>query len=89
MTIRVKVKDTRGYVVRGALVYTRSTPVVSSTPPEQLTQQDGWATLTTVPQADWPRRSDYNVQFMVPARKVGDDVLAGVSGRRLVQVGIG
>jgi hypothetical protein len=89
VTLRVKVKDTRGYVVRGALVFARSTPVVSSTPPEQLTQQDGWVTLTTVPQTDWPRRSDYNVQFFVRARKNGDDTLAGVSTRRLVQVGIG
>ena len=88
VSVRVKVKDTRGYVVRGALIFMRSTPVVSSTPPEQLTQEDGWVTLTTVPQADWPLRNGYNVQFFIRARKSGDNALAGVSTRRLVQVAV-
>ncbi len=87
-TIRVKIKDSRGYVVRGALVFVRSTPEVSSTPPEQLTQQDGWVTLTTVPQVDFPTNPAYNVQFFVRARKNGEDVLGGVSARSLVQVGL-
>ncbi len=87
-TIRVKVKDNRGYVVRGALVFVRSTPEVSSTPPEQLTQQDGWVTLTTVPQVDFPKNPAYNVQFFVRARKNGEDPLGGVSARSLVQVGL-
>jgi hypothetical protein len=88
ITIRVKVKDSRGYVVRGALVFVRSTPEVSSTPPEQLTQQDGWVTLTTVPQVDFPTNPAYNVQFFVRARKNGEDILGGVSSRALVQVGL-
>lgn len=88
INVRVKVKDTRGYVVRGALVFVRSTPEVTSTPPEQLTQQDGWVTLTTVPQADFPKNPSYNVQMFVLARKSGDDRLAGVSTRRLVQFGL-
>ena len=88
ITVRVKVKDSRGYVVRGALVFVRSTPEVSSTPPEQLTQQDGWVTLTTVPQADFPTNPAYNVQFFVRARKNGEDILGGVSSRALVQVGL-
>ncbi len=87
-TIRVKVKDSRGYVVRGALVFVRSTPEVSSTPPEQLTAQDGWVTLTTVPQVDFPTNPAYNVQFFVRARKNGEPVLGGVSARSLVQVGL-
>jgi hypothetical protein len=86
--VRVKVKDTRGNVVRGALVFVRSTPEVTSTPPEQLTQQDGWVTLTTVPQADFPKNPSYNVQMFVLASKSGDDPLAGVSTRRLVQFGL-
>jgi hypothetical protein len=85
VTIRAKVKDTRGFVVRGALVFARSTPEVTSTPPEQLTQQDGWVTLTSVPQADFPRNPAYNVQVFLRARKPGEDGLAGVSGRRLTQ----
>jgi hypothetical protein len=85
ITVRAKVKDTRGYVVSGALVFIRTTPEVTSTPPEQLTQQDGWVTLTTVPQADFPTNPSYNVQIFVRARKSGEDPLAGVSTRRLVQ----
>lgn len=88
ISVRVKVKDSRGYVVRGALVFARSTPEVTSTPPEQLTQQDGWVTLTTVPQVDFPKDPAYNVQFFIRARKNGEDPLGGVSSRSLVQVGL-
>ena len=88
ISVRVKVKDNRGYVIRGALVFVRSTPEVTTTPPEQLTQQDGWVTLTTVPQADFPRNPAYSVQVFVRARKTDEDPLAGVSTRRLVQFGL-
>jgi hypothetical protein len=88
ITVRVKVKDTRGYVVSGALVFVRTTPEVTSTPPEQLTQQDGWVTLTMVPQTDFPKNPAYNVQVFIRARKAGEDPLAGVSTRRLVQFGL-
>ncbi len=37
MTIRVKVKDTRGYVVRDAIVFIRSTPVVTTAAPQTKT----------------------------------------------------
>jgi hypothetical protein len=85
ISVRVKVKDSRGYVVRDALVFVRSTPEVTSTPPEQTTQQDGWVTLTTVPQADFPKNPSYSVQMFVRARKSGEDPLGGSSTRRLVQ----
>ena len=86
LTLRVHVVDTRGYVVRDALVFGRSTPILTSAAGEQRTGTDGWATLSMVPRADFPLRNGYNVQFFVRARKQGDDVLAGVSTRRLVQV---
>jgi hypothetical protein len=88
ITIRVKVKDNRGYVVRGALVFARTTPEVTSTPPEQLTQDDGWVTLTTVPQADFPKNPAYNVQVFIRARKGGEDPLGGISTRILAQFGL-
>ncbi|MEO5634543.1 hypothetical protein [Gaiella sp.] len=86
--VRVKVKDTRGYVVRGSTVFVRTTPEVTSTPPEQLTASDGWVTLTMVPQVDFPKNPAYNVQVYVRARKAGEDPLGGVSTRRLVQFGL-
>jgi hypothetical protein len=39
------------------------------------------------PEADFPLRDGYNVQFYVKAYRTGDPVLAGVAGSRLVQVG--
>jgi hypothetical protein len=85
-TMRVHVSDSRGYVVRDALVFARSTPLVTTTPNEQRTAQDGWLTLQFLPEPDFPVKTGYNVQFFVRARKDGDNLLAGVSARRLVQV---
>jgi hypothetical protein len=86
VTVRVTVTDTRGYAVRGALVFLRSTPLLSSTPPESATGNDGTVVLQTRPGRRFPLAAGRNVQFFVRARKPGDNVLAGVSTRRLVQV---
>ena len=86
ITIRARVVDTRGYLVRGALAFVRSTPLLTQTPPEGVTGVDGWATFQAMPEADFPLRRGYSVQFFLRARKPGDNVLAGVSTRRLVQV---
>jgi hypothetical protein len=86
ITVRVKVLDTDGFAVQDALVFVRSTPVVTSTPPERRTGADGWVTFQVIPQADMPLRNGYNIQYFVRARKQGDNPLAGISGRRLVQV---
>jgi hypothetical protein len=88
ITVRVRVADTGGRFVSGALVFVRSTPLVTTAPPETPTGADGWVTLTTTPRADFRIlfRPGYNLQFFVRARKPGDDALAGVSSRRLVQV---
>jgi hypothetical protein len=86
LTLRVHVVDTRGYVVRDALVFGRSTPVLTSAAGEQRTASDGWATLSMTPRASFPLQNGHNVQFFVRARKQGDNLLAGISTRRLVQV---
>jgi hypothetical protein len=86
ITARFRVSDTRGFVVRGALVFLRSTPLLTTTPPEQATQVDGTVTFTFLPRVEFPLRTGYNVQFFVRARKGGENPLAGVSTRRLVQV---
>jgi hypothetical protein len=83
---RFRVADTRGFVVRGALVFVRSVPLLTSTPPEQTTGQDGTVTFEMTPRANFPLRRGLNVQFFVRARKAGESALAGVSTRRLVQV---
>ncbi len=86
MELRVLVIDTRGYYVRDALVFARSTPLLTTPAGEPRTGQDGWATLRMRPKANFPLQNGHNVQFFVRARKQGDNVLAGVSTRRLVQV---
>ena len=86
VSVRVHVSDSRGYWVRGALVFARSTPLVTSTPPEQVTNQSGYATLTMFPRATFPLKRGYHVQFFLRTRKEGDSLLAGVSSRRLAQV---
>lgn len=85
--VRIKIKDSRGFVVRDALVFFRSTPLVTKNAQDQRTGQDGWLTLTVTPEVDFPElRNDYNLQFYVKAYRQGDPVLAGVAGTRLVQV---
>jgi hypothetical protein len=86
ITVKIKVKDTRGFVVRDALVFLRSTPVVTSTPDEKKTEQDGTITYTVQPESDFIIRNGYSTQFYVKAFRQGDPVLAGVAGSRLVQV---
>jgi len=86
VSVRVHVSDTRGYWVRDALVFARSTPLVTSTPPEQVTNQSGYATLTMFPRATFPLKRGYHVQFFLRTRKEGDSLLAGISSRRLAQV---
>ena len=87
-SVRVRVTTTRGIAVRGALVFIRSTPIVTSTPPEQATGNDGSTTFVITPERDLRLffRPGYSLQFFIRARKPGDNPLAGVSSRRLVQV---
>lgn len=86
---RFRVADTRGYVIRGALVYAIGLPYSwVRNAPEVITGTDGWATIQFFPTSRMPLRRAALV-FFVRARKGGDNLLAGVSARRLVQVGIG
>jgi hypothetical protein len=85
IVLRVRVLDTRGYAVRDALVFVRSTPLVTSSPAEVRTGRDGWARISLTPRADFPLNGK-SVQFMIRVRKQSDPLLAGVSNRRLVQV---
>lgn len=83
------VSDTRGFSIQGALVYAIGLPYSwSKAAPEATTDSTGWASITMQPSAAMPLSRGALVIF-VRARKPGDDPLAGVSTRRLVQVGIG
>ena len=87
ITVRVRVKDSRGFVVRDALVFVRSTPRVTTGGDRQVTTTDGWVTYQLAPNANFPRpRNGFNVQFFVKAYRSGDPALGGIAGYRLVQV---
>ncbi len=84
--VRVHISDSRGFYVRDALVFVRSTPLVTTAPSETPTAPNGWVTLTTTPRLEFPIKKGFSVQFFVRARKSGENLLAGVSTRRLAQV---
>jgi hypothetical protein len=84
---RFRVTDTRGFVVRDALVYTLGVPYSRiGQAPEQATNMEGFAQMDLRPTARLPLRNGYYIVMFVRARKQGDNLLAGVSTRRLVQV---
>ena len=86
ITARVKVTARGGRAVTGARVFMRGTPRVVQGQ-TQVTQGDGWTTLTLVPNAQFPRpRNGFNVQFFIKAFRSGDPALGGIAGYRLVQV---
>jgi len=86
ITARVKVTARGGRPVRGAVVFMRATPRVV-TGQTQVTQADGFVTLTLVPNRLFPQpRSGFNVQFFIKASRRGDPGLGGIAGYRLVQV---
>jgi len=88
-TARFHVADTRGYVVRDALVLVTALPYSwASTGSEVRTDQSGWATMTVVPTVNLPLGRHNALVMFVRARVAGQPVLAGSSTRRLVQVGI-
>jgi hypothetical protein len=86
ITVRVRVTARGGRPVSGAAVFMRATPRVVQGQTVQ-TAGDGWATLTLVPNQQFPQpRSGFNVQFFIKAFRPGDPGLGGIAGYRLVQV---
>lgn len=85
ITVRIRVLDTRGNFVRGALVFIRSVPRRTTGGNLQPTGNDGWVTYQLQPLQHFPAVNG-NVQFFVKAYRAGDPPLAGIAGYRLVQV---
>ena len=86
---RFRVTDTRGNLVRGALVYAIGLPYGwVRNAPEVVSGSDGWATIQFVPTRLMPIHRRAALVMFVRARKPGDSLLAGVSARRLVQISI-
>lgn len=88
ITLSVRVSDTRNRLVQGALVYATGVPFgLITAMPEVATGSNGVATLQFRPTARLALRRGA-VQIFLRVRKPGDDVLAGVSSRRLIQITI-
>ena len=85
ITLRFRV-TCKGKPVLGALVYADAVPFNQfTTPAEQPTGADGWATLTMNRDRGFPAaRSQQLLVIFARARKAGEDLLGGVSTRRLV-----
>jgi hypothetical protein len=84
ITLRFHVRACDGRSVRGALVYATPTPYQQFTEAERPTGSDGWATLTLSRLSAFPASSRQQLLVVFArARKPGDDLLGGISTRRL------
>jgi hypothetical protein len=86
IAVQIRVKDSRGFVVRDAFVFIRSTPKVTTGGDRRLTSADGWLGYELVPTSSFPTKAKTAVQFFVKAYRSGDPPLGGVYGSRLVQI---
>jgi hypothetical protein len=89
VTARFRVSDSSGHLVQGAMVYVLGVPYsLFRNAPEQPTGSDGWATFTLSPTFRLQLRRGGAMVFFVRARKPGENLLGGVSTRRLVQLNL-
>ena len=87
-TARFHVSDSRKHSVQGALVFVVALPFgTTTTPPEAATGPDGWVTFRMTPtkRVTFGARGG-GIQMFVRARKAGDQLIGGVSTRRLVNL---
>jgi hypothetical protein len=85
LSVRVHITGCGGNV-QGALVYVTAVPYnMFGVPAEQMTGSDGWATLTMTALPGFPVSPKQGLLVMfIRARKDGEDLLGGISARRLV-----
>ena len=88
-TGRFRITDTRGYVVRDALVRALGIPYGwVARAREVTTGMNGYAVVTFHPTKQLPLRKGSALVLSLRARKPGDSTVAGVSAHRLVEVAL-
>lgn len=87
-TARFHVSDSRNHSVQGALVFVVALPFgTTTTPPEGATGPDGWITFRMTPTSRVKFGAHATgIQMFVRARKASDQLIGGVSTRRLVNL---
>ena len=90
IVVRYHVSDTCGQSVQGALVYATAVPFGQlSNAAEQPTDAKGYVSLTFQTLAGFPlSKHQRSVAIFVRARKQGEDLLTGISARRLFAIPI-
>jgi hypothetical protein len=88
LIVRYHVTACKGRSVQGALVYATAVPFNQlSVPAEQTTNGDGWAELDFNMLAGFPVSSKQGlIAIFARARKSGENILGGISTRRLFSV---
>ena len=88
LVVRFHVSSTCGGPVQGALVYATATPYNQfAIPTETVTDPGGWATLVFRRLRGFPvSRHQQLIAMFVRARKPGENLLGGISTRRLVSI---
>ena len=88
LVVRYHVSACKGRSVQGALVYATAVPFNQlSIPAEQTTGSDGWAELDFRMLAGFPVSSKQQlIAIFARARKSGENILGGISTRRLFSV---
>ncbi|HEX6761891.1 MAG TPA: hypothetical protein VF094_03730 [Gaiellaceae bacterium] len=86
VTLKFHVSACGGRPIQGALVYATAVPFEQfGVPPEATTGSDGWATVVFHRASRFPASSRQQLlAVFVRARKSGENLLAGISSRRLV-----
>ncbi len=85
--VQLLVKDTRGYLIRDAIVFVRGTPENRVRPVAEVrTNREGLAVLTLKPTKLLPLRAGGRLTVFTRARKAAEPINGGVSTRRLVSL---
>jgi hypothetical protein len=90
LRLRVHISDTNHESVAGVLVYALPLPASWASPsPEELSNAEGWTTLTLRPLPALPLTSGGTLAVLVRARSAANASSAGLDALRLLQVRLG